>query len=150
MAMSARAAQVYQIFIKATAGEIWDAITRPEFTSLYFHGSRVETTGEAGSAIRYYAPDGSTLWGDERVLESDPPRLLVVSWRSLFDPELAVEKPSRVTWAIEIQEGGFSKLTVTHDQLEGSPKTAESVAGGWMFILSGMKTVLETGKPLLP
>jgi uncharacterized protein YndB with AHSA1/START domain len=134
--MATRPEQIYQIFIKATAEQIWDAITRPEFTSLYFHGSRVQTSGEAGSPIRYYAPDGSTLWG-------------VVSWRSLFDPELSVEKPSRVTWEIESQEGGFSKLTVTHDRLEGSPKTAESVAGGWMFILSGMKTVLETGKPLL-
>jgi hypothetical protein len=74
---------------------------------------------------------------------------LVVSWRSLFDPELAIEQPSRVSWEIESQEGGLSKLTVTHDRLEGSPKTAQSVAGGWMFILSGLKTVLETGKPLL-
>jgi uncharacterized protein YndB with AHSA1/START domain len=147
--MGTSSEQVYHIFIKATAVQIWDAITRPELTSLYFHGSRVETTGETGSAIRYYAPDGSTLWGDEKVLESDPPRLLVVSWRSLFDPELAVEQPSRVSWEIESQEGGLSKLTVTHDRLEGSPKTAQSVAGGWMFILSGLKTVLETGKPLL-
>jgi uncharacterized protein YndB with AHSA1/START domain len=147
--MGTMSEQVYHIFIKATAVQIWDAITRPELTSLYFHGSRVETTGEAGTAIRYYAPDGSTLWGDEKVLESDPPRLLVVSWRSLFDPELAVEQPSRVSWEIEGQEGGLSKLTVTHDRLEGSPKTAQSVAGGWMFILSGLKTVLETGKPLL-
>ena len=147
--MGTMSEQVYHIFIKATAVQIWDAITRPELTSLYFHGSRVETTGEAGTAIRYYAPDGSTLWGDEKVLESDPPRLLVVSWRSLFDPELAVEQPSRVSWEIESQEGGLSKLTVTHDRLEGSPKTAQSVAGGWMFILSGLKTVLETGKPLL-
>jgi uncharacterized protein YndB with AHSA1/START domain len=147
--MGTMSEQVYHIFIKATAVQIWDAITRPELTSLYFHGSRVETTGEAGTAIRYYAPDGSTLWGDEKVLESDPPRLLVVSWRSLFDPELAIEQPSRVSWEIESQEGGLSKLTVTHDRLEGSPKTAQSVAGGWMFILSGLKTVLETGKPLL-
>ena len=147
--MGTMSEQVYHIFIKATSVQIWDAITRPELTSLYFHGSRVETTGEAGTAIRYYAPDGSTLWGDEKVLESDPPRLLVVSWRSLFDPELAIEQPSRVSWEIESQEGGLSKLTVTHDRLEGSPKTAQSVAGGWMFILSGLKTVLETGKPLL-
>src|SRR4030081_1663735 len=147
--MGTMSEQVYHIFIKATAVQIWDAITRPELTSLYFHGSRVETTGEAGTAIRYYAPDGSTLWGDEKVLESDPPRLLGVSWRSLFDPELAIEQPSRVSWEIESQEGGLSKLTVTHDRLEGSPKTAQSVAGGWMFILSGLKTVLETGKPLL-
>lgn len=89
------------------------------------------------------------MWGDETVLESEPPRRLVVTWRSLYDPELAGEQPSRVSWDIESQEGGFSKLTVVHDQLEGSPKTAASVSGaGWMMVLSGLKTVLETGRPL--
>jgi hypothetical protein len=53
-----------------------------------------------------------------------------------------------VTWEIEPQEGGFSKLTLIHDRLEGAPKTAASVAGGWMMVLSGLKTLLETGEPL--
>jgi uncharacterized protein YndB with AHSA1/START domain len=83
------------------------------------------------------------------VLEFDPPRKLVHGWQSLYDPELAEEEPSRVTWEIEPQDGGFCKLTVTHDQLEGAPKTAESVLGeGWMMVISGLKTVLETGEPL--
>jgi hypothetical protein len=56
---------------------------------------------------------------------------------------------SRVTWEIEPQDGGVSKLTLVHDQLENSPKTAASVSGaGWMFVLSGLKTLLETGEPL--
>ena len=83
------------------------------------------------------------------MLEFDPPRRLVHGWRSLYDPELAAEEPSRVTWEIEPQDGGFSLLTVTHDQLEGAPKTAASVVGpGWMMVLSGLKTLLETGEPL--
>ena len=61
---------------------------------------------------------------------------------------MAAEEESRVTWEIEPQDGGITKLTVVHDQLEGAPKTAESVAGGWMYVLSGLKTLLETGKPL--
>jgi len=61
---------------------------------------------------------------------------------------MAAEEPSRVTWEIELQDGGISKLTVVHDQLEHAPKTAENVAGGWMYILSGLKTLLETGEPL--
>jgi len=64
------------------------------------------------------------------------------------DEETAADEPSRVSWEIEPQEDGVSKLTVVHDQLEQAPKTAENVAGGWMYILSGMKTLLETGKPL--
>ena len=82
------------------------------------------------------------------MLEFDPPRRLVHEWRSLYDPELAAEEASRVTWEIEPQDGGYSLLTVMHDQLEGAPKTAESVAGGWMCVLSGLKTLLETGEPL--
>ncbi len=66
----------------------------------------------------------------------------------MYDPEVAGEDASRVTWEIEAQEGGYSKLTVVHDQLEASPKTAESVARGWSYVLSGLKTLLETGEPL--
>ena len=83
------------------------------------------------------------------MLEFDPPRRLVHGWQSLYDPELAEEEPSRVTWEIEPQDGGYCKLTVTHDKLEGAPKTAESVHGeGWMMVLSGLKTLLETGEGL--
>lgn len=143
------AVQIYQIFIKADPQAIWDAITKPEFTARYFYGTRVETTGEVGTPFRHYSPDGSELWGDDTVLESDPPKRLVVTWRSLYDPDLAAEEPSRVSWEIESQDGGYSLLTVTHDHLEGAPKTAQSVSGpGWMMVLSGMKTLLETGQPL--
>ncbi|HZO48944.1 MAG TPA: SRPBCC family protein [Gaiellaceae bacterium] len=143
--VTAQTTQVYQVFIKATAEQIWDAITKPEFTSRYFYGARIENTPEAHRSL---GPDGS-VWGDSPTFEYDPPRRLVHGWRSLYSPELAEEEPSRVTWEIEPQDGGFCKLTVIHDQLEGAPKTAESVSGaGWMMVLSGLKTLLETGEPL--
>jgi uncharacterized protein YndB with AHSA1/START domain len=142
--MTATATQVCSVFIKATPEQIWEAITNPEFTEKYFYASRVEL---ADGRRRAFGPEGQ-LWGDEAILEEDPPRRLVHGWRALYDPELAEEATSRVTWEIDQQEGGVSRLTVTHDQLEGAPKTAESVAGGWMYVLSGLKTLLETGKPL--
>jgi uncharacterized protein YndB with AHSA1/START domain len=142
--MTATATQVYSVFIKATPEQIWEAITNPEFTEKYFYASRVEL---ANGRRRTFGPEGQ-LWGDEAILEEDPPRRLVHGWRALYDPELAEEATSRVTWEIDQQEGGVSRLTVTHDQLEGAPKTAESVAGGWMYVLSGLKTLLETGEPL--
>ena len=143
--MTATATQVYNVFIKATPEQIWEAITTPDFTERYFYGARIETKN--GRRVSH-GPNGE-LWGDEPVLESDPPRRLVHEWRSRYDPELAAEEPSRVTWEIEPQEGGYALLTVTHDQLEGAPKTAASVAGpGWMMVLSGLKTLLETGEPL--
>jgi uncharacterized protein YndB with AHSA1/START domain len=138
--------QVYQVFIKATPEQIWEAITTPEFTTQYFYGARIEVTPEWR---RTFGPDGNEQWGEGAVAEFDPPRKLVHEWRSGYDDELANEEPSRVTWEIEPQEGGLSLLTVVHDQLEGAPKTARSVAGtGWMMVLSGLKTLLETGKPL--
>ena len=143
--MSTTTTQVFTIFIRATPEQIWDAITRPEFTVGYFHGSRITITPERRASL---APDGSVR-GDTAVEVFEPPRRLVHGWRSLYNPELAVEDESRVTWEIEQQEGGVSLLTVVHDQLEGAPKTAAGVSGvGWMSVLSGLKTLLETGKPL--
>ena len=137
--------QVYNILIKATAEALWEAITKPEFTERYFYGSLITVTADHYSS---FGPDGD-LRGDEPVYEFDPPRKLVHGWRSRYDPELADEDESRVTWEIEPQDNGTCLLTVVHDRLEGAPKTAASVAGvGWMTVLSGLKTLLETGKPL--
>ena len=142
---TALAMQVYQVFIRSTPEAIWEAITMPAFTEKYFHGSRIEIT----SAGRRSLGPGGEVRGDSPVFEFDPPRKLVHGWQSLYDPELAEEEPSRVTWEIEPQDGGYCKLTVTHDQLEGAPKTAEHVYGeGWMMVISGLKTLLETGKSL--
>jgi uncharacterized protein YndB with AHSA1/START domain len=142
---TALATQIYHVFIKATPERIWEAITTPEFTVRYFYGARISITPD-GYESR--APDGSN-WGDSETLEFDPPRRLVHGWHSMYDPDIASEPPSRVTWEIEPQEGGYCLLTVTHDKLEGSPKTAAGVAGqGWMMVLSGLKTLLETGEPL--
>jgi uncharacterized protein YndB with AHSA1/START domain len=148
--MTQTTVQVYQIFIGATPEQIWEAITKPEFTARYFHGSVVDSTFEPGAPYNGWSTDRSQLWVDGLVVESDPPRRLQHTWRSLYDPELAGEPHSRVTWEIEPKEGGVSLLTVVHDQLEDSPKTAVSVSGeGWMHVLSGLKTLLETGKPLM-
>ena len=143
--MTAQTTQVYSIVIRATPEQVWEAITTPEFTEKYFYGTRVLVDAERFSSL---GGDGSELVRGD-VYEFDPPRRLSQGWLSLFDPDMANEQPSRVTWEIEAQEGGITKLTVVHDRLEGAPKTAESVAGGWMYILSGLKTLLETGEPLV-
>jgi uncharacterized protein YndB with AHSA1/START domain len=144
--MTAQTTQIYQVFIRATPEAIWEAITKPEFTTKYFYGARIEVTPDWR---RTYSPDGGDDWGEGAVTEYDPPRRLVHEWRSRWNDELAAEEPSRVSWDIEPQENGLALLTVTHDRLEGAPKTAASVSGaGWMMVLSGLKTLLETGEPL--
>ena len=141
--MTAQTTQVYNIFIRATQEQIWDANTKPEFTEKYFHSVRIEVRdGMRCSDV------GDTHW-EEPVLEEDPPRRLVHGWLSYYDEEMAAEDQSRVTWEIEPQDGGYCLLTVTHDQLEGAPKTAASVFGtGWMGVLSNLKSFLETGAAL--
>ena len=146
--MTEQATQVYSVFIRATPEQVWDGITKPEFTTRYFHGTKIDSTFEPGAPYLSVAGDGGETLVDGEVLESDPPRTLKHTWRALYDPETASEPHSRVTWEIEPQEGGVTKLTVTHDQLEAAPKTAVSVAGGWSYVLSGLKTLLETGEPL--
>jgi uncharacterized protein YndB with AHSA1/START domain len=93
---------------------------------------------------------------DGEVIESDPPRRLVQTWRMLMDEEMAAEGFTRVTHEIEPTEGGVTKLTLIHE-LEGAPKLAAIVAGeleaegaggGWNWVLSGLKTLLETGSEL--
>lgn len=138
---------VFQIYIRATPEQVWQGITQTEFRRQYFFGSTIESSLEPGSPLRSHGPDGE-LWEDDTVLECDPPRLLSHTWRSLWDPAAAGEAPSRVTWRIEEQEAGITKLTVVHDRLEDSPATARGVSGGWALVISGLKTVLETGSPL--
>jgi uncharacterized protein YndB with AHSA1/START domain len=146
MTEQALATQVYQVFIKATPERVWEAITNPEFTIKYFHGARVENTPEGHLGL---GPEGQ-VWGDAPTLEWNPPRRLVHGWKSLYDEEMGAEPESRVTWEIEPQDGGLTKVTVVHDRLEASPKTAASVSGaGWMFVLSGLKTVVETGESFI-
>ena len=98
----AQTTQVYQVFIKASAEEIWDAITKPEWTARYFHGARITVTPE------HYDSRGAEgdVWGDSAVEVFDPPRKLVHGWRSMYDPELAGEEESRVTWEIEEDDNG--------------------------------------------
>ena len=146
--MTEQTTQVYAVFIRATPEQVWDAITKPEFTTRYFYGSAVESTFERGAPYLGLTADRKQTLVDGEVLESDPPRILRHTWRALYDEETAQEPHSRVTWEIEPQEGGVTKLTVVHDELEAAPKTALNVAGGWMFVLSGLKTLLETGEPL--
>jgi uncharacterized protein YndB with AHSA1/START domain len=143
------AGQIYVILIKAPPERIWEAITQPAFVAQYFHDCRLDVELRPGGSYRSFSPDRSEKWVEAEVIEVDPPRRFVHGWRSLYNPDTAKEEPSRVTWEIEDVGNDVSKLTVTHDQLERSPLTAVSVSGiGWMTVLSGLKTLLETGAPL--
>ena len=146
--MTEQTTQVYSVFIRATPEQVWDGITKPEFTARYFYGSVIDSTYVPGSPYTGWAEDRSQQYVDGEVIEADRPRKLITTWRAMYDPETAAEPFSRVTWEIEPAGEHVTKLTVIHDELEAAPKTAANVAGGWSYVLSGLKTLLETGEPL--
>ena len=152
--------QVYRVYIKATPEAIWNAITNPEWNQKYGYRGRAEYNLRPGGEYRAFASEAMKAYGgpdvivDGEVIESDPPRKLVQTWRPLWDPEMVAEGFKRLTWEIAPGEGGITTLTVTHE-LDDAPKTAAQVSGtipeaggGWSFILSDLKTLLETGKSL--
>lgn len=147
--MTAATTQVFQVYIKGTADRVWETIATPEGVSRFFQGARVEGSYEPGSRVRTTSPDGERVWGDNEILEADPPKRLVHTWRSLYDEEMATEGESRVTWEVEELPGEYCRLTLTHDRLEQAPKTAASIRG-WSYYLSSLKSVLETGTALPP
>ena len=141
----ALATQVYQVFINATREQVWQALTDPELTAKYFHEARHEFTD---GRVVSRGPDGK-LYNDSPVDVFDPPNKLVHGWRSLYNEELAKEPMSRVTFELFDEGAGVTRLLLTHDRLDESPGTAEKVQGpGWMFVLSNLKTLLETGAAL--
>jgi uncharacterized protein YndB with AHSA1/START domain len=159
--------QVHRVYIKAPAQKIWDAITQEEWSVRYGYGGfvrfdRLEPGGSlvvnptpefraASEAQGYPCPD---VLIDGEILECEPPHRLVQTWRMLMDPEIAAEGFTRLTYEIKDQGNGTCSLTLTHE-LEEHPRLALIVGGGlaeteagggWPWVLSDLKTLLETGK----
>lgn len=138
---------VYQIVIKATLQQVWDAITKPEFTKRYYYGCALQSDLTPGSPFNYISPDGSPIV-EGQVLEAEAPRKLVHSYHSLWPP-LDQDAPTRVTWELEPISQQVTKLTVVHEGFEGETATYQGLqSGGWAWIISNLKTVLETGESL--
>jgi uncharacterized protein YndB with AHSA1/START domain len=151
--------QVYRIVIKASAQAIWEAITKPEWSERYAYAGRVQYELKAGGKYHHAAsPEMKAVGLPDviivgEVLESDPPRKLVQTWHPLFTPEMIAEPPTRLTY--EIQEGkGICTVTITHD-VTGAPLVGGMVqgggdpaqgGGGWPWVLSDLKSLLETGE----
>lgn len=137
---------VHAVYIRATPEAIWRAITETDYTLRYYYGSAIHTDWQPGSPYRMTI-DGE-LQIDGTIVEATPPRRLVQTFHAVWDEEVKADAPTRVTWEIEDAMPGVSKLTVIHDGLVAGSSTLEQVSGGWPLILSGLKTLLETGKGL--
>ena len=155
--------QVYRVYIRTTPEAVWDAITKPEWTERYGYGGvadydlRVGGRANAlpGAAMKAY-PGVPDVIIDGEFVEVDPPRKLVQTWRMLMDETMKAEGFTRLTYEIESIDGGVTKLTIV-PELENAPMLAAMVAGeaessgaggGWAWVLSDLKTVLESGAPM--
>jgi uncharacterized protein YndB with AHSA1/START domain len=153
--------QMFEIYINATAEAVWNAITNPEWNSKYGYRGAMHFDLRPGGQFQTFANPQMRAMGlpeviiDGEVLECSPPHKLVQTYRWLFTAESKAEGFTRVTWEIAPTEAGFTRLTVTHE-LEGAPAMAAAVSskfsyqggGGWNWILSDLKTLLETGKTM--
>jgi uncharacterized protein YndB with AHSA1/START domain/DNA-binding transcriptional ArsR family regulator len=141
--------KVYEIYIKTTPERLWQAITDPELRRKYTFGVGVFSDWTPGSAYVArateitVAPNMPICEGEN--LEVDPPRRLVQSFRALWSEDVKREGTSRVTWEIE-PIGDSCRLTVVHDRLRDGANS--ELYGGWPMVLSGLKTLLETGELL--
>ena len=139
-----RAMAVFEIYIKTTPERLWEAITDPEQRAKYSFGVRVDSDWEPGSEYRSAVPGVVEIAAGEN-LEVEPPRRLVQTFQALWSEGVESEGVSRVTWEIE-SVGSSCQLRVVHDHL--SEGANSELFGGWPMILSGLKTLLETGEQL--
>ncbi|HEX8906762.1 MAG TPA: SRPBCC family protein [Longimicrobiaceae bacterium] len=139
---------VYVIYIAAAPERVWEALTSGEYTRKYFFGRRIESDWKPGSKWALWMPDGRV---DVRgkVLEADPPRRLSLGWRVEWVEEMRHLPECIVTWTIE--PVGDAMVRLTMEEAHPTPIPEELLEGGrqgWPMILSGLKTLLETGRPL--
>lgn len=144
--MSTPHTHVYEVFIRTTPEKLWQALTDPEWTQRYFFNTAIHSTFALGAGFHYDLPDGRVAV-DGEVLEHEPLKKLVLSWTFRYDPELATER-SKVTFLIE-PRGPSCKLTAIHEAPEAPKSLAHAHDEGWSVVLSGLKSVLETGEPLV-
>jgi len=137
---------VYQTYIRTTPDRLWSAITNGDQTSRYYYGTAVKSDWQQGSPLVYTYPDGKVA-ADGKVLAIDPPRSVTMEFNARWDELTAAEPPVRMTWAIE-PKGEICRLTVTTEDIVPGSATAAQFEGGIAFIVSGLKSLLETGESI--
>jgi uncharacterized protein YndB with AHSA1/START domain len=127
---------------------VWNALIEPDFTRRYFHGTAFDSPPAAGQPYRTSMGAVPAVDGTVEVLE--PPHRLVVTWHVLYDAAMSAEPPSRVEWTLAEAGEGLTQVDLLHGDLARSPLTWAHVRTGWVWILDGLKTLLETGEELPP
>jgi uncharacterized protein YndB with AHSA1/START domain len=149
MTKSDRPVLVHVVFIRAPAEAVWEALTSSELSPRYFFGRRLESDWKKGSPWTAYLPNDEGVDTIGVVLESDPPRRLVVTWHVQWLEEARALGEAIVAYDIEPAGEGVVKLTVTEQTSPNTPrKYIEGGRQGWAAILCSLKSLLETGEAL--
>lgn len=145
--MSETISHYFEVYIRSTPEKVWQALTDGAMTQQYYFGTKVSSDWKNGSTYRYTTGEGfEMLTGD--VIEADPPRKLVTTFHAHWDEE--AEKAGKSTVTYEITPlGDAVKLTLLHEGLDPAIGLTQGVMHGWSTILSGLKTLLDTGEPLV-
>ena len=148
-AMSATApTHVYELYIKAPPQAVWEVLTDDARTPLWQKSNMAcRADWREGGAISFLVDDHPVIVGE--LVEVDPPRKLVHTFSARWSAEVAADQPSRVTWEVQPVGENVCKLVLTHDDFGGETATSRQVSGGWPESLSRLKTLIETGEPLL-
>lgn len=137
---------VYVTYIRTIPEKLWQALTDPAFTRQYWCNTWQDCEWKKGASWKLMIPDGRV--GDAgEILEIDPPRRMVISWRNEFIPELREEGYSRMTCELE-PKGTSVKLTIIHEIDRADSKLIDGVSQGWPNLLSSLKSLLETGESI--
>lgn len=150
--------KMFRVYIRASAQQVWDAITDPAWNTRYGYPGANEYELRPGGRFEAVMPAGMLgpdpfVGVDGEVIEADEPKRLVQTWRFRFAPDQIEEGFQEVVWDIHEEQGGVTRLTVTHDvthapiaaaMIDGDTDLHEG-GGGWAWILSGLKTLVETG-----
>jgi len=137
---------IYQVIINVAPELVWNAIVDGNITQQYFYGTRVESEWEKGSAIAYFMPDGSVA-ADGEIVDIEVGVYVDMTFQARWDPELVAEGPAREIWRVD-DFNGAAKLTIELYDAPAGSKTYDDFVNGFPYIVSGMKTLLETGKTL--
>lgn len=138
---------VYTIYIAANVETVWDGLINKEVTQKYW-GRENRSDWKVGAKWEHIRTDGSDIVDIHgQVLESNPPHKLVVTWNGPDGSKTAEPTPSKITYEL-VALGPDTKLTVIHSLLTKDSIMHKGVTQGWQAVLSNLKSVLETGKPL--
>jgi len=137
----------YEIYIGAPADRVWQGLVDGDLTKEYVYGTRFECKLKKGEPYAYVG-DGGFKVVDGEILDVEPKRRLSMTWSAHWDESTQADRPSRVTYELAPSGPGTTKLRLVHDNFDADTATYKGSVEGWPLMLSSLKSLLESGKPL--